>query len=107
MLLAINSDGEWLGCGSRLGLSTLLFALLCRPLRTKICGLSSLPPTASCRDAAGGQAADLDARVTGRVSLQKPECKPHGEGTAGQLWLVVTGTYVGLMLPGLLVFKRN
>lgn len=55
----------------------------------------------------GGQAADLDARVTGRVSLQKPECKPHREGAAEQLWLVVTGKYVGLMLPGLLGFQKK
>lgn len=41
-LLAINNDEERLGCGSQLGLSTLLFALPCPTLPTEACGLLSL-----------------------------------------------------------------
>lgn len=43
MLLAINSDGERLGCDSRLGLSALLLALLYPPSHAKTCGILSLP----------------------------------------------------------------
>lgn len=36
MLLAINSDRERLECGSQLGLSAILLALLCPPLRVDL-----------------------------------------------------------------------